>query len=77
MNKNERNKREARILEISQELNQRLAKRRHDVSGIMRNQSSKNRNSQVSNGEDLIVDRHDEGSNVLRLRQVMVETVIE
>ena len=66
-----------RVLEIRQQLDQRLAQGRHDVGRVVDGQAPDDGDGELADRKDLVVQRDEESAHVLGLAQVVVETGIE
>ena len=62
-----------RVLELGQELDERLPERGHHVSWVHQREPADYGDGGLSNGEDLIVERQEQGSDVLGLGEMAVE----
>jgi len=68
---------QAGMLQLDEQLNQRLAQARHDVRRIENRQAAQRADGQLADLKVLVVERDKERAEILRLGQVVVEAVVE
>lgn len=67
----------SRVLELGEQLNERLAKGGHDIGGVEARESSNNLDGNLANRVDLVVEGNEERTNALSLREMSVELGVE
>ena len=66
-----------RVLEVRQQLDERLAQGRHDVGRVVDGQAPDDGDGELADRKDLVVQRNEERAHVLGLAQVVVKAGIE
>ena len=67
----------SRVLYFGEELDERLSERGHDVGRVEDGEPADDAHGQLPYLEDLVVEGHEEGRQVLGLGQVVVEAIVQ
>ncbi len=73
----ERCVRDCRVLELSQELDQSLPQRGHDICRVVHSQATNEGHGRDAVLEDFVVDSDEERPDILGLRKMLVETLMQ